>query len=143
MASRTPHRSTRLSSRKEMATPETNDETAVQDEQLEGEELALVPTDDEDEEVQDVVPVEERGLTGARRATTVSRHSFVDTLPRWIPSYLRDSIAELLKVTWPSQKETRNLTLVVIVMAAIFTVVFGLLDVLFFDALNAVINHLK
>lgn len=39
-----------------------------------------------------------------------------------LPRYIRESIQEIKKVTWPSRKETWKLTFAVLVFTAIFTV---------------------
>lgn len=44
------------------------------------------------------------------------------------PSFVTNIISELRKVVWPSRAETRNLTLVVIVVSVIVGVVLGVVD---------------
>lgn len=75
-----------------------------------------------------------RALAGS--AAVVSRRPAADYLPRWIPSGLRNSLIELSKVTWPARQEAVNLTLLVIALAAVFAVVFGLIDLGLFSALS-------
>jgi preprotein translocase subunit SecE len=41
---------------------------------------------------------------------------------------VRDTYTEIKKVTWPDQETTRNLTILVIVMAAILGALLGLVD---------------
>ena len=48
-----------------------------------------------------------------------------------IVRYLRETRAELRKVTWPTQKEALNLTYIVLGVTVVFAIVFGLLDALF------------
>jgi preprotein translocase subunit SecE len=48
-----------------------------------------------------------------------------------IVRYLRETRAELKKVTWPTQKEARTLTYIVLGVTVVFAAVFGLLDYLF------------
>ncbi len=140
MASRTSQRSSRLTSRKDQAISDTSEDLEPQDEQEE--DLTLDTAEEDEDDVQAVVPVEERSVTQAG-ATSVSRRN-ADRLLLWVPrGYLRDSIAELLKVTWPSRQETINLTILVLSIAAAFAIVYGLLDIVFFDGLTAIINHTK
>ncbi len=41
---------------------------------------------------------------------------------------VRDTYTEIKKVTWPDQETTRNLTVLVIVMATILGIMLGLVD---------------
>ena len=50
---------------------------------------------------------------------------------RLYPEWSRNIISELRKVVWPTREETKNLTIVVIVVAISVGVVLGLLDFLF------------
>lgn|GEM_PF-308183 len=136
MASRIPNRTP---NRKDIPTPNVSDNLDAQEASLDENDLALVATEDEDD-VRAVDTVGGRGISGA--ATTVSHRSFVENVPRWVPSYLRDSISELLKVTWPSRKDTVNLATVVVVMGIFFAVLFGLLDIIFYDGLQWLIAHI-
>jgi len=45
-----------------------------------------------------------------------------------VQALVRDTSAEIKKVTWPDQETTRNLTILVIVMATILGVMLGLID---------------
>jgi preprotein translocase subunit SecE len=130
-----------------MATPDMSEEQDIESQgEQEEDELALDESEDDEEEdeVQAVMPVGERGVSEATRATGVSRQPVADWLLPWIPrGYLRNSIAELLKVTWPSRQETINLTILVLAIAAGFAIVYGVLDILFFDGLQAIIQHVK
>lgn len=42
--------------------------------------------------------------------------------------YVEDSRAELRKVTWPSAKDTRKATLMVLIIVALMAVVLGVVD---------------
>lgn len=44
---------------------------------------------------------------------------------------LRDTIAEIRKVTWPDQQTTRNLTIVVIVISVLLGALLGGIDAVF------------
>ena len=48
-----------------------------------------------------------------------------------LSSYLKDSIAETKKVTWPTRQETKNYTLLVIVISLAVAVYLGALDYVF------------
>jgi preprotein translocase subunit SecE len=44
---------------------------------------------------------------------------------------VRDTYTEIKKVTWPDQETTRNLTILVIVMATVLGILLGLVDYAF------------
>ncbi len=44
---------------------------------------------------------------------------------------VRDTYTEIKKVTWPDQETTRNLTILVIVMATVLGIMLGLVDYAF------------
>ena len=44
---------------------------------------------------------------------------------------VRDTTTEIRKVTWPDQQTTRNLTLLVIIMATVLGALLGSIDALF------------
>jgi preprotein translocase subunit SecE len=65
-----------------------------------------------------------------RQATTAA----VNTRPRFIDRQrenIRNIMAELRKVTWPTREETRNLTIVVIGISVVLGTVLATLDALF------------
>lgn len=43
-------------------------------------------------------------------------------------NYLKEAIAELKKVVWPTQKQTKNYSLIVIAMSIGIALFFGILD---------------
>ena len=45
--------------------------------------------------------------------------------------YIKDSISELKKVTWPTKKQTTNYTIVVIALSIGIAIFFGILDYFF------------
>lgn len=99
---------------------------------------ALVPVDDDEA---DRAPVAIDNYSGGTASVAaVGRRPLADYLPRWIPSYVRESIIELSKVTWPSRREAANLTTIVIIFSVLFAAVFGLLDLGFQQGLQAIIN---
>ena len=55
-----------------------------------------------------------------------------------IKDYFQGSLAEMKKVVWPGKKQTRNYTIVVIVMSIGIAVFFGVLDYIF----NLGLGHL-
>ena len=48
-----------------------------------------------------------------------------------LQSLVRDTLAEIRKVSWPDQQTTRNLTLLVICMATLLGAVLGAIDAIF------------
>ena len=48
-----------------------------------------------------------------------------------ITQYVKDSVAEMKKVTWPTKKETRNYTFLVIGISVGMALFLGLLDWIF------------
>jgi preprotein translocase subunit SecE len=53
-----------------------------------------------------------------------------------LSSSIRNVIAELRKVTWPTREETRNLTVVVVGISAVIGISLGLLDFLLASLYN-------
>jgi preprotein translocase subunit SecE len=51
--------------------------------------------------------------------------------PNAIQRYIRETIGELRKVTWPTRQEAINLTIVVLIVTFTMSVFLGLLDFLF------------
>lgn len=56
-------------------------------------------------------------------------------------SYIRETIVELKKVTWPSRQATLKLTGIVIGISAIVAIYVGGLDYLFTNLLTLVVNR--
>ena len=54
-------------------------------------------------------------------------------------NYIKGSIAEMKKVTWPTKKETRNYTILVIVLSLITAAFLGALDFIFNYGLQFVV----
>ena len=61
------------------------------------------------------------------------------TLP--VPTFTRDIIDELKKVTWPTRKETIRLTLVVIGISLIIGVYIGIIDILLTKGLELLTKY--
>jgi len=57
-----------------------------------------------------------------------------------ITNYIKESIAEMKKVTWPTKKETRNYTLLVIGISIGVALFLGLLDYIFTTGFQLIIN---
>lgn len=58
-----------------------------------------------------------------------------------ITSYFSESVAELKKVTWPTKKETYNYTLLVIGISIGVAIFLGLLDFIFAQGFQVLINR--
>ncbi|OGK21985.1 preprotein translocase subunit SecE [Candidatus Roizmanbacteria bacterium RIFCSPHIGHO2_01_FULL_39_8] len=58
------------------------------------------------------------------------------TMP--VPTFTKDIIEELKKVTWPSRKETIRLTVIVIGISLIIGLYIGIIDILLTKALEMV-----
>lgn len=56
-----------------------------------------------------------------------------------ISNYIKQSIEELKKVTWPTKKETYNYTLVVIFVSAGVAIFLGGLDYLFSNIIKVIL----
>ena len=64
----------------------------------------------------------------ARRQREAKRRGLLSLLrPRWA----EEIISELRKVTWPTWEETRNLTIVVLVISVLFGIFLGGVDMFF------------
>ncbi len=57
-----------------------------------------------------------------------------------LTNYIKESVAEMKKVTWPSKKETRNYTLLVIGISIGVALFLGLLDYIFTTGFQLIIN---
>ncbi len=51
--------------------------------------------------------------------------------PNAVVRYLRETSAELRKVTWPTRQEARQLTTVVVIVVIVTAMALGLLDFIF------------
>lgn len=54
-------------------------------------------------------------------------------------NYIKASVSEMKKVTWPTKKETRNYTILVIVLSLITAAFLGALDFIFNYGLQFVV----
>lgn len=57
-----------------------------------------------------------------------------------LTNYIKDSVTEMKKVTWPTKKETTNYTLLVIGISLGVALFLGLLDFLFTTGFQLIIN---
>lgn len=57
-----------------------------------------------------------------------------------ITNYIRASIEEMKKVTWPTKKETYNYTILIIAISLGMAAFLGILDYIFTKALEYVVN---
>lgn len=57
-----------------------------------------------------------------------------------IVKYLRETRAELRKVTWPTPDEARNLTVIVLIVTVAMSLFLGLLDVIFSGLIGLIIG---
>lgn len=57
-----------------------------------------------------------------------------------IIDYIKASLAEMKKVTWPNKKETYNYTLLVIGLSLAVAIFLGLLDIIFTEGLQLLIT---
>lgn len=55
-------------------------------------------------------------------------------------NYITESVAEMKKVTWPTKKETYNYTLLVIGISIGTAIFLGILDYIFTQGLQFIIN---
>ena len=58
---------------------------------------------------------------------------------RFIPKFIRESLAELKLVTWPTKKEAASKTLAVLIFAIVFAIFVQLLDLLFSKSVKEII----
>ncbi|MFA6194420.1 MAG: preprotein translocase subunit SecE [Patescibacteria group bacterium] len=58
-----------------------------------------------------------------------------------LTTYFKESVAELKKVTWPTKRETYNYTLLVIGISLGVAIFLGLLDYIFAQGFQFMINR--
>jgi preprotein translocase subunit SecE len=56
-----------------------------------------------------------------------------------LTTYLKDSMEEMKKVTWPTKKETYNYTLLIIGISLVMALFLGLLDQVFSMGIQAIL----
>lgn len=57
-----------------------------------------------------------------------------------LTSYIRDSVAEIKKVTWPTRQQTINYSITVVAMSIGVAIFFGVLDYVFNLGLEKIIK---
>lgn len=119
-----------------------DDQTDVQVETPEAEDEAEAVDAAEEPANEDLsVAVSEQSIAAAA-SVAAARRPFADNLPRWIPAYIRNSILELSKVTWPTSKETVNATTVVVIFSIIFAAIFFAVDYGLTALLQAIVTKI-
>jgi preprotein translocase subunit SecE len=59
-----------------------------------------------------------------------------------LTKYLKESVLEMKKVTWPTKKETYNYTLMVIGISLGVAIFLGILDYIFAEGFQFLINNI-
>lgn len=59
-----------------------------------------------------------------------------------LTKYLKESVLEMKKVTWPTKKETYNYTLMVIGISLGVAIFLGILDYIFTEGFHFLINNI-
>lgn len=84
--------------------------------------------------VETTATTEKKGRATPRRDQAVTKSvPFIQRIPvvSGLINYLRASVAEMRKVTWPTREETIHLTRLVLAVTVVFSLSLGLLDVFF------------
>lgn len=63
--------------------------------------------------------------------------------PNAIVRYLRETVAELRKVNWPTRQEATRLTFIVLVVVGVMSAYLGLADALFTRLIGLIISTLS
>jgi preprotein translocase subunit SecE len=74
------------------------------------------------------------------KATIRTEQSLLDRVIDPVVRYLRDTRAELRKVTWPTRQEAWNLTLIVLGAVVAMSIILGLADFLFAEIMRGVVT---
>lgn len=73
------------------------------------------------------------------KATSKTEQNFLTRVIDPVVHYLRDTRAELRKVTWPTREEAWKLTLIVLGTVVVMSLVLGLADFIFSQIMQGVI----
>ena len=73
------------------------------------------------------------------KATSKTEQNFLTRVIDPIVRYLRDTRAELRKVTWPTREEAWNLTLIVLGVTVAMSIILGFADFVFGEIMRGVI----
>jgi preprotein translocase subunit SecE len=74
------------------------------------------------------------------KATSKTQQSFLYRIVEPIARYLRETRAELRKVTWPSRQESWNLTLIVLGTTVAMSIILGVSDFLFSEIMKGIVT---
>jgi len=74
------------------------------------------------------------------KATSKTEPSFLTRLVEPLARYLRETRAELRKVSWPSREEAWNLTLIVLGASAAMSLVLGASDFVFSEVMRGIVT---
>jgi len=70
----------------------------------------------------------------------LAKRPFLDTFMNKLTRYLREARTEMKKVVWPTKKQTKTYTLIVIAMSVGVALFFGVLDYVFNLGLEQIIK---
>jgi preprotein translocase subunit SecE len=73
------------------------------------------------------------------KASTKAQGNLVMRVVEPLIRYLKETRAELRKVTWPTRKEAWNLTLVVVAVTVTMSIILGLADTLFSEIMRGLV----
>ncbi len=67
-------------------------------------------------------------------------HVGVKKQPFVLVRLMRETVAELRKVNWPTRREAGNLTIIVVITLAVMSGILGLLDALFAEVFRLILS---
>jgi preprotein translocase subunit SecE len=73
------------------------------------------------------------------KATGKTEQNFLTRVIDPVVRYLRDTRAELRKVTWPTREEAWKLTLIVLGTVVVMSIILGLADLIFAEIMRGLI----
>ena len=73
------------------------------------------------------------------KATGKTEQNFLTRVIDPVARYLRDTRAELRKVTWPTREEAWKLTLIVLGTVVVMSIILGLADLIFAEIMRGLI----
>ena len=73
------------------------------------------------------------------KATGKTEQNFLTRVIDPVTRYLRDTRAELRKVTWPTREEAWKLTLIVLGTVVVMSIILGLADLIFAEIMRGLI----
>jgi preprotein translocase subunit SecE len=60
--------------------------------------------------------------------------------PNRIQTFLRETVGELRKVSWPTRQEAINLTTIVLIVIGVMSLFLGLLDLVFAEVFRLILT---